>query len=55
MGKPKAKDFGGKHKTAMYFGGLVITLMTLVPVLNLFVPILATVWMVHVYHHLNPQ
>jgi CysZ protein len=54
IGKPKARELGQKHKIAMYSGGLVITLMTLVPVLNLFVPILATVWMVHIYHYLNP-
>ncbi len=50
MGKPEAKYFGQQNKTAVYSGGLVITLMTLVPILNLFVPIIAIVWMVHVYH-----
>lgn len=53
IGKPKAKDLGRRNKGAVYGGGLVITLMTLVPVLNFFVPILAIVWMVHVYHGLR--
>jgi CysZ protein len=53
MGKPEAKAVGQKHKGAVYGGGLVITLMTLVPMVNLFVPVFAIVWMVHVYHGLN--
>ena len=53
IGKPEAKTVGQKNKAAVYGGGLVITLMTLVPVVNLFVPIFAIVWMVHVYHGLN--
>jgi len=52
-GKPKARDLGKKHKLPMYIGGFVITMMTLVPLLNLFLPVLATVWMVHVYHSLS--
>lgn len=50
LGKPEAKALGKRNKGAVYTGGLVITLMTLTPVVNLFVPILAIVWMVHVYH-----
>ena len=53
LGKPTARDLGRKHKMPMYGGGFAITIMTLVPLLNLFVPILATVWMVHVYHRIN--
>lgn len=52
VGKPRAREIGKQHKKAVYGGGFVITIMTLLPVLNLFVPILATVWMVHVYHYL---
>ncbi len=57
MGKPGAKALGEQHKKTVYAGGLVITLMTLVPLLNLFVPLLAIVWMVHIYHGLrrNPS
>jgi CysZ protein len=53
IGKPQAKTVGQQNKAAVYGGGLVITLMTLAPVINIFVPIFAIVWMVHVYHGLN--
>jgi CysZ protein len=53
IGKPKAKYIGQQNRGVVYGGGLVITLFTLVPVLNLFVPIFAIVWMVHVYHGLR--
>ena len=53
LGKPDARRLGKKNKAAVYGGGLVITLMTLIPVVNLFVPIIAVVWMVHVYHDLK--
>jgi hypothetical protein len=39
----------------MYGGGFVITVMAIVPFLNLFVPILEIVWMVHVYHRIRIQ
>lgn len=55
MGKPDAKNLGRQNKTAVYGGGLIITLMTLVPIVNLFVPIIAIVWMVHVYHGLGDR
>lgn len=50
IGKPEAKKLIGKNRGAVYGGGFVIALITLVPVLNFFVPIFAIVWMVHVYH-----
>ena len=50
IGKVKAKELGRQHRKTMYGGGFVITVMTLLPVLNLFVPLFAVVWMVHVYH-----
>ncbi len=50
IGKPEARLLGKKNRRARYLGGLVITMITLTPVLNLFAPIIATVWMVHVYH-----
>jgi CysZ protein len=55
LGKTNARALGLRHRKAMYGGGFVITVMAIVPFLNLFVPILATVWMVHVYHHLRIQ
>jgi CysZ protein len=50
MGKPVAKQLGKNNWMVVYSGGLIITLITLVPLINLFVPILATVWMVHAFH-----
>lgn len=41
------------NRKKIYSGGFMITLMTLLPVMNLFVPLLAIVWMVHVYHGLE--
>ncbi|MDH3393911.1 MAG: EI24 domain-containing protein, partial [Desulfobulbaceae bacterium] len=52
LGKPQARKQASRYRGTIYGGGLVITLMTLVPMLNLMMPILATVWMVHVYHGL---
>jgi len=53
LGKPQAGSLVRSHRKAVYGGGFVITLLTLVPVVNLFMPIFATVWMVHVYHAIN--
>lgn len=53
LGKHRAGDLVNSHRKAVYGGGLVITLLSLVPVINLFMPIIATVWMVHVYHGLD--
>ncbi len=50
LGKPAAKKISRENRAAVYSGGFIIALMTLVPVLNLFMPIIAIVWMVHVYH-----
>ena len=53
LGKPKAKELLRQNRLPVYTGGLAITLMTLTPFLNLLMPILATVWMVHVFHGLS--
>ncbi len=50
LGKPRARQLGREHKKLIYGSGLVLTLLTLVPVLNLFSPIVAVVWMTHIYH-----
>ncbi len=55
LGKTSARALGLRHKRAVFGGGFVITMMALVPLLNLFVPILAIVWMVHVYHQIRIQ
>jgi CysZ protein len=49
-GKPKARQLSKQHPRRVYLGGLVITLVSLTPGLNLFVPVIAVVWMVHVFH-----
>ena len=53
IGKPQAQKLGQQNRGTVYGGGFIITLLTLVPLLNLFVPIVAIVWMVHVYHGLR--
>mgnify|MGYP002386869959 FL=1 len=53
LGKPMARELGRRHKKLVYGSGLVITLLTLLPVANLFSPIIAVVWMVHLYHGVN--
>lgn len=54
LGKPKAREIGRSHRMLIYTSGLVLTLLILIPGINLFAPIVAVVWMVHVYHGL-PQ
>jgi CysZ protein len=49
-GKPKARQLSKQHPRSVYVGGLVITLVSLTPLLNLFVPVIAVVWMVHAFH-----
>jgi len=53
LGKPGAGQLGKRNRAVVYIGGLAITLITLIPLINLFVPILATVWMVHAFHGIN--
>jgi len=55
LGKTNARTLGLRHRKTIYGGGFVITVMAIVPFLNLFVPILAIVWMLHVYHHIRIQ
>ncbi len=55
LGKPEARRMGKNHKLPVYGGGFLITLVSLVPLINLFIPVFATVWMVHVYNLLRSQ
>ncbi len=55
LGKPGARELGRKHWQKIYGSGFVITMLTLVPILNLFAPIIAIVWMVHLYHGLPEE
>ena len=50
LGKSKANLMLKQNKSIVYGGGLVMTLMNLIPFLNVFVPIIGMVWMIHVYH-----
>lgn len=52
LGKAQARELGRKHWQLVYGGGLVLTLLALLPVANLFSPIIGLVWMVHTYHAL---
>lgn len=52
LGKPKAREIGRRHRSLIYGSGLALTLLTLIPAVNLFVPIIAVVWMVHLFHSL---
>ncbi len=52
LGKVKARELGRQNRKLVYGSGLVITLLSLMPVINLFAPIVAIVWMVHLYHSL---
>ena len=53
-GKAQAKKLARYHGGTVYFGGFVITALTITPVINLFAPIIALVWMVHIYHSVEP-
>lgn len=53
LGKPKAREMGRRHRKLLYSSGLAVTLLALMPVVNLFVPIIAVVWMVHVFHAIS--
>ena len=50
IGKIDAQALRRKYRKTAFIGGAAITLMTLVPILNMFVPLLAIIWMLHVYH-----
>ncbi len=55
LGKPEARELGRLNRKAVYGSGFVLTMLTLIPVVNLFAPIIAIVWMVHVYHAVAPS
>ncbi len=55
MNKSKARNLGRKNKTAVYLGGFLITIMTLIPVLNVCVPVFALTYMVHLFHAVSHE
>ncbi len=52
MPRSEARKVTLRHRTVVYGGGFLITLMTLIPVVNVFVPIFALAYMVHLFHAL---
>ncbi|MFO7765134.1 MAG: EI24 domain-containing protein [Pelovirga sp.] len=52
LGKPAARKLGKEHAKTVYGGGLIITCLSLLPMINLIAPVVATIWMVHAYHGL---
>lgn len=50
LGKANARKLVPANRRLVYGGGFFITLITLVPLVNLFMPIFAIIWMVHAYH-----
>ncbi|MBU2590962.1 MAG: EI24 domain-containing protein, partial [Nitrospinae bacterium] len=52
LGKDKAKELLSKNRTPVYIGGFFVTMTSLIPILNLFIPIIAVVWMTHLYHNI---
>lgn len=50
MGKPNAKQLRKKHRGKVFLDGIMISLLALVPVVNIFIPIFAIAWMTHLYH-----
>lgn len=53
IGKENAKNLIEPNRFKIYGGGFILTLLTLIPLLNLFAPIVSTIYMVHVYHQLK--
>ncbi len=53
MNKSEAWQLGKKNKKAVFFGGLLITVLTLIPIVNMIAPVFALSYMVHVFHALN--
>lgn len=53
LGKPEANRLRKSHRSKIYLSGLALTIIALTPIANLFLPIIAIVWMVHVYHDLK--
>ncbi len=55
LGKAQAKALRRQYRKTVLGGGFVITLLTLIPGVNLFAPLLAVIWMIHVYHAITDQ
>ena len=53
LGKDRARDLIGSYKMEVYGGGFILTLLTLIPLVNFFIPLISVVYMVHTYHRLK--
>lgn len=51
--RKEARALRRDHRFAVIFAGILITLAATTPILNLFAPVLATTFMVHVFHNLR--
>jgi CysZ protein len=52
-GNKNAHELFRYHRNGLVLSGLFFTGLSLIPIVNTIVPILAVVWMVHVYHFLR--
>lgn len=50
LGKKNAYKLGKQHPKSVYLNGFIFTLASITPFLNLVTPVVATVWMTHIYH-----
>jgi CysZ protein len=50
MSKTEARNLGRRNKGAVYLGGFLITILTLIPFINVFAPVFALAYMIHVFH-----
>lgn len=56
LGKEKAYRLIEKNRLLIYGNGLVITLFSLLPIINIFMPVLGLIYMVHIFHKIyNPK
>jgi uncharacterized protein involved in cysteine biosynthesis len=53
--RTEAKELRKKHRFTIIGAGILIVLAATTPILNLFAPVLATIYMVHVYHFITPR
>jgi CysZ protein len=44
-----------RHATGILGAGIVIALLSMIPVVNFFAPLFGTAFMVHVFHHYQRQ
>jgi CysZ protein len=55
LGKKQAATLFYQKKIFIYSNGLLITLLSLVPIINVFMPVIALVHMIHIFHYINSK